>query len=240
MNVWLLDWSARMETGRIFLKAKTPELEVELELSPRKPVVLHGERGLSRKGPAPGQASHYASYTDLASRGTLRSGPGAKPIAVTGTSWFDQEFGSNQLSREQVGWDWLGLHLSDGRDLMLYLLRRSDGTLEPASSGTLVEPDGRARHVSLEDVSLQVLGRWTSLRTKTPYPSRWRLTIPSAGIDLELSSWLSDQELRTEASTGVTYWEGAVGGRGTSGGRPVACEGYAELTGYAGRMGGVF
>jgi hypothetical protein len=49
-----------------------------------------------------------------------------------------------------------------------------------------------------------------------------------------------DQELRTGRSTGVTYWEGAVAGSGSAGGSPVAVEGYAELTGYAGGMGGLF
>ena len=41
-------------------------------------------------------------------------------------------------------------------------------------------------------------------------------------------------------STGVIYWEGAVEGKGTSGSKKVACEGYVELTGYAGSLGGLF
>lgn len=239
LDVWLLDWSARADArGAVRLRAGKGDLGLELDLVPRKPVVLHGDRGLSRKGPGPGQASHYASLTDLATRGRLRLG-GAS-VEVTGTSWFDQEFGSNQLSAGQAGWDWVSLHLSDRRDLMVYVLRRTDGTLEASSSGTLVEADGSARPLRLGDFALTALDRWRSPRSGGRYPSRWRLRVPSAGIDLTFSPWVADQELVTAGSTGVTYWEGAVGGRGASSGRPATCEGYVELTGYAGRLGGVF
>ena len=240
LDAWLLDWSARMEQGQVLLKARTPDIELSLRLTPRKPIVLHGRDGLSAKGPKPGQASYYASFTDLETRGTLRTSPGGEGIPVTGTSWFDQEFGSNQLSVEQAGWDWLSLHLTDGRDLMVYRIRRADGSLEPASSGTLVESDGRSRNLPLADLRLEVLDHWKSPHTQARYPSRWRLSVPSAGIELALEPWVADQELVTEASTGVTYWEGAVGGKGRSGGRDVTCEGYVELTGYGGRIGGLF
>lgn len=238
MEVWNLDWSAVMEGRTIRLRARTRDMGLDLELTPRKPVVLHGEGGLSRKGPAPGQASYYASFTDLATSGSLVLEPGAEPVAVEGTSWFDQEFGSNQLAQDQAGWDWFSLHLSDGRDLMVYLLRRVDGSLEPASSGTLVEPDGTPHHLTLGEIAVEVQGRWKSPRSGAEYPVRWRLRAP--GIDLALAAWIPDQELDTGESTGVVYWEGAVAGEGTSGGRPVTCEGYVELTGYAGALGGLF
>lgn len=240
LDVWLRDWSARLEDGAIRLRARAAQWSLDLDLRPRKPVVLHGEGGLSRKGPAPGQASYYASITDLATSGMLvrEEGGEGSPVPVAGTSWFDQEFGSNQLAADQEGWDWFSLHLSDGRDLMAYLLRRKDGTLEPASSGTLVEADGRATHLPLERIRVTVLERWKSPRTAAEYPARWRLEVP--GVDLEIGPLAADQELSTGGSTGVVYWEGAVTGRGLSGGMPVACEGYAELTGYAGSLGGLF
>lgn len=240
LEVWLLGWSARTQGDPIRLRAGTIDLALDLELTPRKPVVLHGEGGLSRKGPGPGQASYYASVTDLATSGRLRLGRSGPWLEVTGTSWFDQEFGSNQLAADQRGWDWVSLHLSDRRDLMLYVLRRTDGAVEPSSSGTLVEPDGTARHLFLSDLALIPLSHWTSPRTGARYPNRWRLRVPSAGIDLELTPWLADQELVTGASAGVVYWEGATGGHGVSEGKPVRCEGYVELTGYGGSLGGLF
>ncbi|MBI5442624.1 MAG: carotenoid 1,2-hydratase [Deltaproteobacteria bacterium] len=240
LDVRVLNWSARQDRDGIALRARTSEMEIELQLHPRKRPVLHGEAGLSRKGSEPGQASYYVSLTDLETRGFLRPGPGQARRAVSGRSWFDHEFGSNQLSAAQEGWDWFGLHLEDGRDVMLYLLRRQGGGLEPASSGTLVEPDGTARHLRLEDVRLERLSSWKSPKSGATYPSRWRLSIPSARVEVVLAPLVSDQELATRSSTGVVYWEGAVAGAGSSEGRAVACEGYVELTGYAHGMGGTF
>jgi predicted secreted hydrolase len=159
---------------------------------------------------------------------------------VKGVSWFDHEFGSNQLAAEQAGWDWFSLHLSDGKDLMLYFLRRSDGAIEPASSGTMVDRQGRSRHLSLSAVKIDVLDRWKSPHSGASYPSRWRIRIPDEGLDQLVSPLLPDQELVTTRSTGITYWEGAVEGRGTSESRKVTCLGYVELTGYARELGGLF
>jgi predicted secreted hydrolase len=240
LDVWVLDWSARSDGGTIRLRARTANMELDLALVPRKPVVLQGDQGLSRKGPAPGQASYYASLTDLATSGRVRTQPGGKLVPVAGTSWFDHEFGSNQLAEDQAGWDWFSLHLSDGSDLMLYLLRRKDGTVEPASSGTLVGPEGSARHLTLDEFSADPVDYWTSPHTGARYPSRWRIRVPRAGIDLTLRPLVVDQELVTGGSTGVAYWEGAVAGDGAAGGEPVTCQGYVELTGYAGALGGLF
>ncbi len=140
-------------------------------------------------------------------------------IDVRGTSWFDHEFGSNQLASNQVGWDWFSLHLSDGQDLMIYFLRRSDGSVEPTSSGTLVSPEGKVIPLNLSEIAVEVLDRWKSPKSGGKYPSRWKIRVPSAGIEVLLRPLVSAQELVTEGSTGVVYWEGAVEGKGRSEGR---------------------
>lgn len=239
MNVWLFNWSARMKNGLIFLEGRDSEMEIQLQLAPRKPPVLHGEEGFSRKGPLAGQASYYVSLTDLKTTGRLKL-PSGTFVEIEGTSWFDQEFGSTQLAPDQKGWDWFSLHLSDGRDLMIYFLRLKDGGLEPASSATLVSPAGVSRHLKLSEATVSVLQHWESPHSKGEYPSKWRIQVPSAGIDLTVTPLIPDQELNTRATTGVTYWEGAVSGQGTSDGHMVSCEGYVELTGYAGALGGLF
>jgi predicted secreted hydrolase len=240
MGVWLFRWSARMEGSVILLEARDPHMEINLQLVPRKPPVVHGQNGFSQKGPGRGQASYYVSLTDLRTQGTLKPDSSAPASEVQGTSWFDQEFGSNQLAPNQKGWDWFSLHLSDGRDLMIYFLRLKNDSVEPASSGTLVTPNGDRHHLRLGDMKVSVLDRWKSPRSKGEYPSRWRIQIPSAKIDLTISPLIADQELDTKGSTGVNYWEGAVSGRGVSAGRRISCEGYVELTGYAGTLEGIF
>lgn len=240
LDVWIGGWSALMKDGAISLRARRNGLELELELTPRKPVVLHGGGGLSRKGPAAGQASYYSSLTDLETRGSIGFGGGAGRRIVRGRSWFDHEFGSGLLAEDQVGWDWFGLHLSDGRDLMIYLLRRADGAVEGASAGTLVAADGKSRALNLADLSVETLARWASPKSGGSYPARWRIRILSEKIDLVVAPLLAGQELMPASLPKLIYWEGAVSGTGFSGVRPLDCEGYAELTGYAGSLRGIF
>ena len=61
-------------------------------------------------------------------------------FAVTGDSWMDHEFGTSFLEKHQQGWDWFSIQLADGADLMMFQMRRADGSLDPQSSGTLVRP----------------------------------------------------------------------------------------------------
>jgi len=240
MEVWLLNWMAKMEGNKIKIEARHQGMELTLILTPKKPLVFHGKKGLSQKGPMEGQASYYFSYTDLEAKGVIKTPESKVSIRVDGISWFDHEFGSNQLTPDQVGWDWFSLHLSDGQDLMIYFLRRKDGSVEPSSSGTLINRSGDPTHLKLSDINVEVLDYWKSPRSGGRYPSRWKMKVPSARIEMEISSLVPSQELLTEGSTGVIYWEGAVAGKGTSSGRPITAEGYVELTGYAGSLGGLF
>jgi predicted secreted hydrolase len=240
MDVRLLNWFATMKNNVIRIGARHSAMELFLELTPRKPLVFHGQNGLSQKGPNEGQASYYFSYTDLATQGWIKTPSSQARVQVSGTSWFDHEFGSNQLASNQVGWDWFSLHLSDGQDLMIYFLRRSDGSVEPTSSGTLVSPNGKVLPLKLSEIAVEVLERWKSPKSGGRYPNRWKIRVPSAGIDILLSTLVSGQELVTEGSTGVVYWEGAVEGKGRSEGKEIRCEGYVEMTGYAKALAGLF
>jgi predicted secreted hydrolase len=103
-----------------------------------------------------------------------------------------------------------------------------------------VEKSGRTRHLALAEIGVEALSHWKSEKSGGRYPNRWRVRVPSAGIDLTLATSIPAQELDTGGSTGVVYYEGAVGGQGLSAGRPVTVEGYVEMTGYAGSLGGLF
>lgn len=239
LDVQLLDWKAVSSEKVVRLAARWGDMDLDLTLRPRKPPVFHGEGGLSRKGPNPGQASFYYSMTDLATEGYVRP-PGEDPVPVSGRSWFDHEFGSNQLAPDQAGWDWFGLHLSDGRELMIYIMRKKDGAVEEASSGTLIHPDGTWNALRLEDFSVAVEDTWESPASGGRYPAGWLITVPGAGIRIRVLPMLDNQEMLTEETGGIIYWEGAVSLAGQSGEREVSGGGYVELTGYAGSLGGKF
>ena len=235
LRVWIDRWgvesSSTTENGRQHLHAADGALAIQLTVVPEKPLVIHGPRGISRKGAGSGQASHYYSFTRLATTGTITIGD--QSFEVTGTSWMDHEFGSADLDKELVGWDWFGLQFNDGSELMLYRLRRADGSTDPVSSGTFIDRDGRDQHLSINDFTLEPISLWTSPRTKARYPQRWRLAVPSRQLSLELAPRMADQELTTTRSTQVTYWEGAIEIIGFSQGKAVRGDGYMELTGYA-------
>ena len=236
LAVWLDDWRmVRAGDGRITLAARDPErgIGLELELRPQRGLVRHGDRGYSQKGEAIGNASVYLSWTRLQVSGELEID--GSPATVTGMAWFDHEWGTSQLGAGVAGWDWFSLRLDDGRDLMVYRLRRSDGEADPRSSGTLVRGDGRSLTLGRDDVELETLAWWRSPATGARYPTSWRLRVPSEGIDLEVRALLVASELDGTATTGVVYWEGPVEASGSQSG-----EGYVEMTGYAGTLEGLF
>jgi predicted secreted hydrolase len=236
-RVFVEDWSADATSpdgASVRVRARDGPLVLDLELHAAKPLVAHGDRGLSPKSDEPGNASYYVGYTRMAARGRLGADGTGTP--VTGDAWFDHEWSTSALGPQAVGWDWFSLQLADGRELMLFEIRRADGSREAASGGTLVAHDGRTRQLRSTDFEIAVLERWASPESRAAYPSRWSLRVPSEGLELEVTPLVADQEMRTA----FVYWEGAVSVTGTSRGRPLAGRGYVELTGYARSMQGVF
>jgi Predicted secreted hydrolase len=234
LHVWIDRWSAEALTSdgdQHHLRAAAGDFSFDLLLAPDKAPVVHGEGGISRKGDEPGQASHYYSMTRLGTTGILTVDGHAE--TVHGISWMDHEFGSGRLGKDQVGWDWFSVQLDDKSELMFYLLRRTDGTADPVSSGTWVFPDRTSLALSLSDMHIDVLDYWTSPVSGTRYPNKWQLTIPSRHLSLLLLPKMPNQELMTERSTQVTYWEGAVKVTGQVEDRSITGQGYVELTGYA-------
>jgi predicted secreted hydrolase len=237
LHAWIDRWRAESPStapDTQILEAAEGDLAIRLTVSSEKPPVVHGTNGISHKGPLVGQASHYYSFTRLATTGTLTVGN--ESFDVTGTSWMDHEFGSADLDKDLVGWDWFCLQLDDQRELMLYHLRRTDGSADPASSGTLIDRDGHGHHLTVSEFTLEPISYWTSQTSHARYPQRWRLTIPSQQLSFELVPLMADQELSTTRSTQVTYWEGAIEATGSIQGRAARAQGYMELTGYAERI----
>jgi predicted secreted hydrolase len=146
---------------------------------------------------------------------------------------MDHEFSTAPLQSGITGWDWFSLQLDDQTEVMLFVLRQEDGTVNPASSGTTVAPSGRSQHLVHGDVQIQPLRHWDSPHTGARYPVKWHLRIPSLQMELTLTANLNDQEMRTPRSTDVVYWEGSVSAMGSRRGLPVEGVGYVELTGYA-------
>ena len=227
--VWLEDWSvSEVEPGTVRIQADTEEVSLDLTLVETMPPVLHGDGGLSQKGPEPGNASYYYSIVRQATSGELVIGE--ETFQVDGLSWKDHEYSTSALSPGSVGWDWFSLQLDDGSALMLFQIRRDDGSIEPYSSASFISNDGALQTLGHEEWQLDVLDTWTSPHSGGEYPAHWRLRIPSIALDLEGRPMMADQELNVS----TIYWEGASEFSGTLSGEPVTARGYVEMTGYAG------
>jgi len=236
---WLDGWSFRsadpedLFPGRLRVAAKAdangrPSVILDLTLHPGKPIVLQGDRGLSRKSSTAESASYYYSYTRLPTEGTLLV-PRHEGTAQTvhGSSWMDREWSTSLLGEQHSGWDWFSLQLDSGQELMFFRLRTTDGGVDPFSSGSWVEAGGSYRTLAPGEVEITPKKQWQSPRGGL-YPVSWQLTSESLGIELEISARLEDQEHRQS----VAYWEGTVSLRGEVNGEPTAGSGFVEMTGY--------
>jgi len=232
--VWNGDWKLNGDGNDHAIQVNDRGTQLRLNLRSLKAPVLHDQNGMSQKGEGEGRASYYYSLTRMRTDGELIVN--GKTEKVRGLTWMDHEFGSNQLREDQVGWDWFSIQLDDQTELMLYFIRRKDGSIDPYSSGTWVGADGVTRKLSKQDYRIEVLERWKSPTSGAIYPMKWKVTIPSESVELEIIPAFPEQELITNRSTRVTYWEGAVGIRGFARGKAVNGNGYVEMTGYAGKL----
>ena len=214
--------------GSFHLVAEGEGVRLDLELVAEKPPVIHGANGVSQKAAAAGHASHYYSITRLRSDGLLVLE--GKNFSVSGESWFDHEWATNQLAPGQVGWNWVSARFDDGSELMLYQMRLKNGGADPASSGTYIRADGRAVPLTSSDFRMAPLAFWKSHSTNANYPVAWQIEVPKAGLSFTIQPLLENQELVLPP---LIYWEGAFDLAGTRGKTSIRGQGYLELTGYA-------
>ncbi len=237
---WIEDWSLVPQAdGAWHIVAEVGgdvPMSIDLRVLPLKGPVIEGVDGVSQKAAGSGNASHYYSFTRLQTTGTLALGKSAPQRNVHGESWFDHEWASNQLGPDQVGWDWFCFQFDDGTEMMLYAMRRKDGSVDPVSSGTWIEANGHSEHLRKEEFQLKTLRRWKSDRTGANYPVEWQVSVPSQQLSFSLKGRSDDQELALPL---ISYWEGAIAAEGKRAGRTVKGVGYMELTGYAAALPGL-
>ena len=222
------NWSLKGEDAMQLAATINAEALLQLTLQPTKPLVFFGKDGVSRKGQASEAASHYLTFPRLQCTGTLKLGNATHE--VTGTAWMDHEFSSSQLDEGQVGWDWASLQLNDGREVMVYRMRRADGSSDPhGSTLAWIGKDGYATHTT--DFSWKPLRTWTSPKSKATYPIAAR--IETHDSIFELRPLADDQEL-SNAITGLAYWEGACDVLDAKG--QVIGRAFLELAGYGGDL----
>ena len=218
-RVYLDDWQLA-STGDGFsplrLTVRTADFSADLLLTATRPAIPQGDGGLSRKGPH--NASYYYSVPRLEAQGELVVG--GTSHTVSGLAWIDREWSTSVLGDAYQGWDWFALHFEDGRDLMLYQLRRLDGRTDAYNAGSLGNGE-LSQTLTADDFSLTPIEHWRG------WPVAWKLVIrgdePQHYV---VRAAIKDQVM----DTAVRYWEGVVHLEDDGGARCGA--GYMELTGY--------
>lgn len=230
-QIWNGNWQILWDGGDQLLQAIQERFQLHLKLHSEKSPVIHGEHGVSQKAEGEGHASHYISLTRLATAGSIELD--RKKFEVTGTSWMDHEFFTQQLAAEQLGWDWLSLQLADNTELMLFHIRRKDGSIDVHSAGTYVDAQGRTTHLRDSDFILEPLAeRWKSPATGASYPVHWKIAVPKLEMELEAKTSLGSQELTGKSKLAPNYWEGAIVLGGKRNAQAMSGVGYLEMTGY--------
>lgn len=232
---WSLEW-ADPKTNRMELRGGIRgQAAFSLNLEPRKPLMVFGENGLSRKAAEPSAASYYLTFPRLGVEGSLRWGKESWP--VRGQAWMDHEISSSQLGSDQVGWDWACLQFEDGREIMTYRMRRQDGSTDPFSTLAWVGRDGRVTQVGPSRFTWRNEANWKSPETGAvyPFPVRLETVDPETErpVQFRLVPLAPNQELNGGVG-GIAYWEGACRVLDPSG-REIGSA-FLELTGYAGDL----
>jgi predicted secreted hydrolase len=235
MDVVLGPWSITQQANeQINLVATEHDLAINFTAQPAKPLILEGIHGLSQKADGVGEASYYYSYPRLATEGSLRVGD--KTYDVSGLSWFDHEFSTSSLGKDQVGWDWFCIQLDNQEEIMLYAMRDQSGAMDPVSEGTWVKADGTSERLLPGSFTITKKGDWHSPHSGAVYPSGWHVVVPGHHADLTVTPAMADQELHLTKMGALDYWEGACSVDGTLANAPAKGVGYTELTGYAGTL----
>ena len=224
-QIWLDDWQIKSVNNKFpwTLTVNAKEFAFNLTIMPEKKLILNGDKGLSKKSDAPGNASYYYSISRLTTQGTININK--QTYSVKGLSWLDREWSTSSLDKDQTGWDWFSLQLQSGEDLMFYQLRTNTGGVHHSSQGTWVEKNSQTQMIKHADIKLTPLDWWQSEKGER-YPIRWRMEYLSRQKDFIIQALVKNQKMELL----IPYWEGAVVVLDHSGKK--IGQGYLEMTGY--------
>ena len=232
MSVKLRDWQLQViqaqpgQPNNYAAELPGNDFGIKLQFTETQPVLLQGNRGLSRKGPEEKQASYYYSQPQLATRGSLQLQ--GKSFEVTGKAWLDHEWSEEILHASATGWDWIGMNLDDGSALTAFRLRNIDGGAV-WDGGSFRAAGGTPYIFSRGEVIFKPVRFWKSPLSQATYPVEWIVRTPADFYTVK--AVIDNQELDSRQSTGAIYWEGLsdlIDSNGKRVGR-----GYLEMTGYA-------
>jgi len=210
--------------------------QIHLTLQSQKPAMAvggKGETGLKRANDM-----YYFSLTRCRVGGTINTGAGAETI-TGGDGWFDHQWGNSWVASNN-GWDWWGVQLTDGTDILFFRQRdlKTGKIFFPLA--TFMDKNGHQTVTKNITFTPDKSSVWTSPRTHVSYPLAWSVFFPDHRLILRITTTVQNQEMPI-LGPGSGIWEGACDvaayrqsgmHNGTSYIQLVPGTAYMELVGY--------
>lgn len=227
-------------------------LGAELRIMPQKPPIRHGEDGVVRGSEDESMFYYFIPRCEVTGSLTYQ---GSELRVAQGQGWYDHEFGVGEVynvdlaaerqlpaaerkrvveerrarfDASMVGWNWISVQFDDGTELSVY--PEQYVCLNKSAGDHAITIGPRGERAVFTEFTLTELAHWQSAITFVEYPTRWRLQIPEAEIDLEVKTAFDDQEVVTLIARN-SFYEGRVDVCGTKRGKRVTGVGFVERSG---------
>lgn len=219
---------------RVELVDETNQIQCKLTFQPQKAAIRHGDDGVLHGVADERMFYYFIPRCEVSGSITLR---GETEVVSEGSGWYDHEFGfipeaarnaRGSAANEETSWRWVSIQLDNGVDVSVFVILRR-GTDEVLDNWTIVSGPAGDRRV-FTDARLQVVETWQSPRSYIEYPTRLRLEVPQAGLELAIDAAFPDQEILTVIAD-PGFWEGRVNVRGSLQGEVVTGRGWVECKG---------
>lgn len=230
---WTLARSGPVGEDRFLCQVPARDFQLELRattVAPQGRLMAHGDQGLIRRDLTLEESTRYYSLPQLQVSGRIQRGAQTQP--VQGSGWLDHGWGRGQMAAGAIGSDWIGMHLDTGGALMVWRMRREDGSAAWAGA-TLRLPGEPDRVYMPEQVRLQPLRTWRSPVSGADYPVRWQIELdaPRQPLRLRVQAQREAAEVDTGNGVGDIFWEGTAALLDAAGRR--IGSGWLEMSGYA-------
>ncbi len=178
--------------------------KIHLTLSSRKPPMAVGGKG--ETGLKTPTDMYYYSLTRCAVGGTIDTGTGPEKI-TGGEGWFDHQWGNSWVASND-GWDWWGVQLTDGTDILFFRQRDLATGKVFFPLATFMDKDGRQSVTKDIVFTPDPKSYWTSPKSGVTYPLAWTVTFPTKDLTLHIGAAVQDQEMQI-LGPGGGIWEGS-------------------------------
>jgi predicted secreted hydrolase len=184
------------------LNAGGPD-KIHLTLVSQKPPMAVGGKGeTGLKSPTD---MYYFSLTRCAVGGTVDTGTGPEKI-TGGAGWFDHQWGNSWVASND-GWDWWGVQLDDGTDILFFRQRdlKTGRIFYPLA--TFMDKDGHQSVTKNIVFTPDPKSYWKSPKSGVTYPLGWTVAFPDHSLSLHIVAEVKDQEMPI-LGPGAGIWEG--------------------------------